>query len=118
MPPRIIRIDRDGHVINQDYRVGLSKSGANGKPQDVIWIDTQNGGPWTITFDKTTSTAPNTFPVQPGSPFSEPTFTVQNGASASSGLVRNNATVPGTYRFNVRNAAGTITDDPDVDVEG
>src|SRR5262245_39577898 len=67
MPTRIIRIDRDGHVVNQDYRVGLSKSGANGKPQEVLWIDTQNGGPWTITFDKT-STAPSTYPLQNGSP--------------------------------------------------
>jgi hypothetical protein len=103
-------------VVNQDYRVGLSKSGSNGKPQEVIWIDTQNGGPWTITFDKT-STAPSTFQLQPGSPFNDATFTIQNGASGSSGLVRANATVPGTYRYNVRNASGTITDDPDIDTE-
>ena len=58
MPPRIIRIGRDGRVENQDCRVKLSKSGQNGRPQEGLWLDTQNGGPWTITFARKASAAP------------------------------------------------------------
>ena len=116
MPPRLIRISKNGKVQNPDYRVRVSKAGQNNLPKDVLWIDVEHGGPWTITFDKTSS-APSTYQVQSGSPFTQPTFTVANGASASSGDVDINATVYRTYRFNVRNAAGAITDDPDVDVD-
>ena len=119
MPPRIIRIDRDGRVENQDFRVKLSKSGQNGRPQEVLWLDTQNGGPWTITFAPKTSTAPSTYPLQGGSPFlpgSDP-FTVLNGASASSGPVATGAVENSTYRYSVLNERGEITDDPDIDIE-
>jgi hypothetical protein len=117
--PRIIQIDKDGHVKNRDFRVGLSKSGSNGKPQEVLWLDVENGGPWTITFAAKTNSYPSTNPLQAGNPFtgSDP-FTVDNGASASSGLVKGTATVPGTYRYTVKNARGEVTDDPDIDIEG
>jgi hypothetical protein len=106
-------------VKNPDFRVRLSKTGQHGLPQEVLWIDTENGGPWTITFAQKTTSYPSTFALQSGSPFAaglDP-FTVSNGASASSGLVDTGAVVPGTYRFSVKNAKGETTDDPDVDIE-
>jgi hypothetical protein len=119
MPPRNIQIDKDGRVKNRDYRVRLSKSGQNGQPQEVLWVDVENGGPWTITFAAKTISYPHTFSLQGGNPFtgSDP-FTVDNGASASSGPVKGTATVPGTYRYTVKNARGDVTDDPDIDIEG
>jgi hypothetical protein len=111
--PIIVRINRQGKVYNQDYRVRVKKS----LNEDVLWIDVENGGPWTIEFGAKSSSAPTTYTLASGSPFSQPSYTVDNGASKGSTGGPVNGTVQRTYRYNVRNAAGEVTDDPDVDVE-
>ncbi len=55
--PQACRIDAKGYVVTSDRKIHVSK----GKHEDVLWIATQNGGPWKITFDKDKN----------GSPFSE-----------------------------------------------
>ena len=113
MATRIIRISREGKVYNQDYRVKVNKNNGD----NVLFIDVENGGPWTIDFSPKSSAPPSTYPVASGSPFSQPSFTVDNGASQSSGPVAATAQTQHTYRYNVKNAGGVITDDPDIDVE-
>jgi hypothetical protein len=108
MPP--IRISKDGQVID---KVVKARKGRN---EDVEWIAQDGGGPWTITFDKV-STEPSTYPVAPDSPFSQPTYTVDKGGrrSTTGGPVKGVANR--TYRYRVRDAAGNITHDPDIDIE-
>jgi hypothetical protein len=109
--PQAVRINATGQV--EDTPVKVSKRNSD----DVLWVATGNGGPWTITFDKGSSSEPSTFDVASGSPFSEPSYTVAQGASNGSTGGPVAGEVGKTYRYNVRNAAGTITHDPDVDVE-
>jgi hypothetical protein len=122
VPAKAIRINKYGQVVAVDAAVGVSKK----DHEDVLWIDIQNGGPWTITFDKPESSPPDPskYPVKPGSPFSEDYYWIAKGASSGStgGPVRGN--VGNTYRYRVRKGGpagpdpnGPITHDPDVDVE-
>ena len=120
--PQAIRINRAGQIVALDNPAKVSKRNS----EDVLWIDTENGGAWTITFDKQ-SNDPSTYPVAPGSPFSEDYYVIERGASHGStgGPVRGQ--VGRTYRYNVRRgknqadpsdyATLTVTHDPDVDVE-
>jgi hypothetical protein len=109
-----IRINGTGQVIQSDRRVPVRKSLA----EDVLWIATQNGGPWTITFDKSPTGGESTYPVAAGSPFSQSSYTVAQGGSNGSTGGPVNGTVQRTHRYNVRDQAGRITDDPDIDIEG
>ena len=118
--PKAIRINAAGQVVAVDAAVGISKS----QHEDVLWIATQGGGPWTITFDKPAGIDPAKYPVAPGSPFSQDVYWIPQGASAGStgGPVRGN--VGNTYQYRVREGGpagpdpnGRITHDPDVDVE-
>jgi hypothetical protein len=118
--PKAIRINAAGQVVAVDAAVGVSKS----QHEDVLWIATQGGGPWTITFDKPPGIDPAKYPVAPGSPFSQDVYWIAQGASAGStgGPVRGN--VGNTYQYRVRSGGpagpdpnGPITHDPDVDVE-
>ena len=108
--PQAVRINATGQVMDTPVKVSKRQN------DDVLWIATGNGGPWTITFDKA-STAPSTYAVAPGSPLSQSTYTIAQGASHGStgGLI--NGSVGNTYGYNVRDANGNVTDDPDVDVE-
>ena len=108
---KAVRISPTGQVIDTPVKVSKREH------EDVLWIATGNGGPWTITFDKG-SNAPSTFAVAPGSPFSQSTYTVAQGASHGSTGGPVNGSVGSTYRYHVRDVNGDITDDPDVDVEG
>jgi hypothetical protein len=108
--PQAVRISQTGQVIDTPAKVSKRQN------DDVLWIATEGGGPWTITFDKA-SAAPSTYAVAPGSPFSEDTYTVAQGGSHGSTGGPVNGSVGRTYRYNVRNAAGVVTHDPDVDVE-
>jgi hypothetical protein len=106
-----VRIDAQGQVI--DRQVGVSKKGN----EDATWIATQNGGPWTITFDKRGAGGPSKYPIEAGSPFSESSYTVARGASGGSGNGPVKGTPGRTYRYNVKDETGKITDDPDIDVD-
>ena len=108
--PQAVRISATGQVIDTPVKVSKRQS------DDVLWIATGNGGPWTITFDKA-SNAPATYAVASGSPFSDSTYTVSQGGSHGSTGGPVNGSVGKTYRYCVRNSAGEIVDDPDVDVE-
>jgi hypothetical protein len=108
--PQAVRISPTGQVLDTPVKVHKSQS------EDVLWIATGSGGPWTITFDKT-SNAPSTYPVAPGSPFSQSSYTVAKGGSNGSVGGPVNGSVGKTYRYNVRDASGKVTHDPDVDVE-
>jgi hypothetical protein len=98
---QVVRIDAAGRVV--DRVVSVRKS----RDEDVLWVAQSNGGPWKITFDKDAS----------GSPFSETSYDVQRGGSGGSTGGPVGGVVGRTYRYNVRDAAGTITDDPDIDIE-
>jgi hypothetical protein len=108
--PLAVRINRDGQVMDTPVKVSKNKK------DDVLWIAIEGGGPWTITFDKA-SAAPSTYALASGSPFSENTYTVAQGGSHGSTGGPVNGFVGSTYRYNVRDANNTVTDDPDVDVE-
>jgi hypothetical protein len=97
---QVVRIDRKGRAL--DHVVAVSKRGR----EDVMWVAQGNQGPWEITFDKGTA-----------SPFSQGAYQVPEG-----GFVRTtDGPVHGTegniYKYNVKNAKGDITDDPDVDID-
>jgi hypothetical protein len=109
--PQAVRISPTGQVIDTPAKVSKRRR------EDVLWIATGNGGPWTITFDKA-SAEPSTFELAPGSPFSESTYTIAQGASHGSTGGPVNGLVGRTYRYSVRDASGNVTHDPDVDVEG
>ena len=108
---KAVRISPTGQVIDTPVKVSKKQN------DDVLWIATGNGGPWTITFDKD-SREPSTYSVAPGSPFSESTYTIAQGGSHGSAGGPVNGSVGSTYRYNVRDATGKVTDDPDVDIEG
>lgn len=110
--PQAVRINRTGQVVVTDRKVTVRKR----LNEDVLWIATQGGGPWTITFDKDPEGS-GTYPKEPGSPFSETTYTVGPGASGGSTGGPVKGTERRTYSYNVRNAAGTVTDDPDIDID-
>ena len=99
--PQACRIDAKGYVVTSDRKIHVSK----GKHEDVLWIATQNGGPWKITFDKDKN----------GSPFSESSYDVGRGASG--GSTGGPVGPEGEYHYNVRDANGTVTDDPDVIID-
>ena len=112
--PRIVRISREGKIYNQDYRVRVNKNNND----DVLWIDVENGGPWTIVFDAKSSSPPRISSQSRAAALSASPVTqsTTEGSKGSTGGPVNG--VPErTYRYNVKNAAGQITDDPDVDVE-
>jgi hypothetical protein len=111
--PQAVRINGTGQVVQADRRVHVSKP----KQEDVLWIATQNGGPWTITFDKQATGGDSTYPVAAGSPFSQSSYTVAQGASNGSAGGPVNGTGGRTYRYNVKDQTGRITDDPDIDVD-
>jgi hypothetical protein len=108
--PQAVRISPAGQVIDTPVKVSKAKS------DDVLWIATGNGGPWTITFDKASS-APSTYPVESGSPFSQASYTVAQGGSNGSTGGPMAGQVGRTYRYKVTDARGDVTHDPDVDVE-
>jgi hypothetical protein len=112
---KTVLIDPSGKVVNEDRVVKVSKSGH----EDVRWVAIGGGGPWTITFDKVTG--PSSYPVAAGSPFTNTAYTVANGGSGGSTGGPVAGLVGWTYQYQVRagynDVNGTVTDDPDIDVE-
>ena len=108
--PQAVRISPTGQVIDTPVKVSKREN------DDVLWIATGNGGPWTITFDKVSADA-STYELADGSPFSEGTYTVAQGGSNGSTGGPVSGLVGRTYRYKVKDAAGNVTHDPDVDVE-
>jgi len=94
-----VRINPQGMVVNQDARVGASKSGSD----TITWSAQGTGGPWTVIF------------LSP-SPFSTGTFIVPAGGSVSSGPINSGAAL-GKARYEVRDSFNNITDDPDIIIE-
>jgi hypothetical protein len=102
--PQACRIDARGYVVTSDRKIHVSK----GKHEDVLWVATQNGGPWKITFDKDKN----------GSPFSESSYDVGRGASGgSTGGPIEGSRQNMEYHYNVRDANGRVTDDPDIEID-
>jgi hypothetical protein len=101
----IVRIDTSGKVIEGDRRIRISKYGQG----QINWISQFNSGPWTVIF-------PAGPPPYIGSPFESSTFIVPQVGSVSSGSA---IVLPGgaEYKYEVRNSAGEITDDPDVIID-
>jgi len=112
---KTVLIDANGIVVNEDRVVNVSKNGH----EDVRWVAIENGGPWTITFDKVAG--PSNYPLAAGSPFTQTTYSVTKGGKESSTGGPVGGLVGWTYRYRVRkgynNPNGPVTDDPDVDVE-
>jgi hypothetical protein len=102
---KTVLIDANGKVFDpKDRVVSVSKL----KEEEIRWVDFGGKGPWKITFDKDVN----------GSPFGANQYTVNKGASETTGVGPIAGLVGRTYRYNVRNAStNAITDDPDVDVE-
>jgi hypothetical protein len=90
------RIDPNGRVIGSDRTIRLSL-----RNNDEAQFTSQGtSGPWTVVFTNT-------------SPFSSATFTVPQSGNVRSGR----PTVqpgPASYKYEVRNSEGRITDDPDI----
>jgi hypothetical protein len=108
--PQAVRITPTGQVVDTPVKVSKRQR------EDVLWIATGNGGPWTITFDKVSS-APSTYPVESGSPFSQSSYTVAKGGSTGSTGGPMAGQVGRTYRYVVKDEFDHVTHDPDVDVE-
>jgi hypothetical protein len=105
---QVVRIDKKGRALDHVVRVSKDYS------ENVIWVAHGNGGPWTITFDKTQGAIPHTT----GSPYSQASYTVpQGGFVITSGGLDAKTVVGETYKYNVKRQDGVITDDPDIDVD-
>jgi hypothetical protein len=103
----VVRIDAMGRAL--EHVVHVTQAGHD----NVMWVATEGGGPWRITFDK----PPGGIPFQPGTPFSEDSYLVARGwfVMTMGGPL---PAATGTYKYNVRDAnTNVITDDPDVDVD-
>ena len=93
-----VHIKSNGRIRDGHCRKSLSKSAGDG----VRWI-ASDGGPWTIRFVD-------------GSPFRSSTFkNISPGNPAESGPAV--GAVGKTYKYEVRNADGELTDDPDILIE-
>jgi hypothetical protein len=111
--PIPIRISDQGKIeIQVDRKVKVKKS----KNENVKWVAQDGGGPWIIKFNKAGSVGA-TYPVEPGSPFSEPEYKVPRGESIETDGGPVKGKVNKTYRYTVNDEQGVPTDDPDVDVE-
>jgi hypothetical protein len=95
-----VRIQGDGTVVDSDRIVKLTKQASKGGPDNVHWILAPGGGgPWTVHFDSSPFTpGPQNFAV-PGPPSGPATQAV------------------GSYKYKVLDKSGTVTHDPDVDIE-
>jgi len=100
---KTVLIDVSGVVVPSDRIVRVSK----GNSEEVRWIAQGNGGPWRITFDKTSS----------GSPFSATTFDVPKAGTRTTAGGPLAGVVGASYQYNVRDPGNKNTDDPDVDVD-
>ena len=95
--PVPVRITSDGRIIDADRVVKVRVS----RHEDVLWIAQDDGGPWTITFEN-------------GTPFNNSSYKVPKGGSAGSTGGPSPDTPGKTYRYTVRDAHGTVTDEGEV----
>jgi hypothetical protein len=93
-----VLIKANGRVNEPDNRKTLSLSAGD----EVRWV-AAGGGPFTIFF--------------PNSPFAANSFQVAVGNPATSAPAIKGA-INTAYKYQVRDAAGAILDDPDVLIEG
>jgi hypothetical protein len=94
-----VRIQEDGTVVDADRITKVTKQPPKGGPDKVHWILAGGGGPFTVHFDSSPFAAgPENFPV-PGAPSGPATQAV------------------GSYKYKVIDQYGTVTHDPDVDIE-
>lgn len=101
MPNKSIHINPNGMIQDQDCRVRASKIAGD----TVTWTSVGNAGPWTINFNN-------------GTPFGSASITVTAGPNGTSGPQTPLADAAlRKYTYQVKNSAGTITDDPDVIIE-
>jgi hypothetical protein len=114
MANKAIRINPAGQIVALDNPAKVSVKAAD----QLLWIAIGGGGPWTIKFDKPVTNIPGdqtNHPLASGSPFTLDTFTVGPNPAFSGPVT--NGLVGRTYRYNIKDAAGVVTHDPDVDIE-
>src|SRR5262249_6046297 len=99
-----VLIKENGRVQDTDTRKTISKS--NG---DQVRFYTLSGGPWTVVFPS--SDTPGGYR---GRPFSTNRYTVSVNNPATTSAPTEGASIDQTYKYLVKNAAGTIKDDPDI----
>ena len=101
---QVVRIDKKGRAL--DHVTTVKKN----DKENVTWVALGQGGPWYVTFDK-----PPDGTFENGSPFETDKYEVPPGGlvQTTDGPVKGT----GTYKYNVKDARGRVTDDPDVDVE-
>lgn len=97
-----VRIDASGKVVNADRTVHTTKNPANGGPDRVHFIVTPgNGGKFRVDFSA----------YLQGSPFEQISVSVPNdGAQEVTGN-------EGTYKYDVYDSGGKLTDDPNVIID-
>ena len=100
-----VLIRENGRIQDSDCRKTLSLSGG-----DRVRFFTLTGGPWTVYFP------PASDPGYNGSPFTTNSFAVSVGNPATTSVPQT-GTAGNTYRYQVKNNAGTVVDDPDVLIE-
>jgi hypothetical protein len=98
-----VLIKENGRVQDTDTRKTISKS--NG---DQVRFYTLSGGPWTVVFPSSDTAGYS------GSPFSANSYTVSVNNPATTSAPTEGAGVDQTYKYQVKNAAGMIKDDPDI----
>jgi hypothetical protein len=102
MPPKEIKINNNGWIVNSDARTSASKSAED----TVTWRALGQGGPWKVVFLSS-------------SPFGSGTFTVPKSGTVNSGPITvSPASFPVKFRYEVQNDSGGVVDDPDVIIEG
>jgi hypothetical protein len=101
MPPKEIKINDKGWIVNSDARTSASKS----SDDTVTWRALGQGGPWKIVFLSS-------------SPFASTTFIVPKGDTVNSGKITvSPPSFPVKFRYEVQDAGGGVVDDPDVIIE-
>jgi hypothetical protein len=101
---QVVTIDAKGRALQHVVHVSESAH------EELMWVALGNGGPWQVTFDKVGH-------IPAGSPFSQSAYQVPQAAFVKTTGGPNAGTAGKIYKYNVRDATGNITDDPDVDIE-
>ncbi|HZM96309.1 MAG TPA: hypothetical protein VFB92_22960 [Vicinamibacterales bacterium] len=94
-----IRIGADGKIVDADRSTHTTKAGGKGGPDQVQWVRAPGvNGNYTIRFPGGPFQAGHSIEVPPGGP-----HTVSQP--------------PGTYKYDVLDGSGGVTDDPDVIID-
>lgn len=98
-----VLIKENGRIADADCRKTLSKDAG-----DKVRFVTLTGGPWTVFFPSSSG--------YNGSPFDTDTYVVSVGSPVTTSAPTS-GTAGVTYKYQVKNGSGSVTDDPDVLIE-